>query len=322
MIETFYIYRHIRLDTNEPFYIGIGKVYRPSAKNHEDYYSRAYQDNKRNRFWHFITDKTDYEVEILFECDSRDFIKQKEIEFIKLYGRRDLGEGTLVNLTDGGDGMNNNIQSEETINKRRQMYKEGKTGLKPLKGVDSPVAKKVIEESTGRVFNSCTEAANYIGIKVNNFTDQLTSTSRQNNTGFRFLEDTFNKDYICKKRDIKLYDYSTESIIESISEGSRLYNVSNSMLRGYLNGKYKNKTPLVYYKDYLKGIKPNDMYISKKNCVKVLDTETGIVYESISQVSKLIGMKQSTLEAKLSGRNFNNTKYVRLDANNNHCQLF
>lgn len=319
MIETFYIYRHIRLDTNEPFYIGIGKVYRPSAKNHEDYYSRAFQNNKRNRFWHFITNKTDYEVEILFECNSRDIILEKEIEFIKLYGRRDLGEGTLVNLTDGGDGMNNNVQSEETINKRRQMYKEGKTGLRPLRGGDSPKAKKVIEESTGRVFNSCTEAADYIGLKVSNFTDQLTSTSRRNTTGFRFLEDTFNKDYICKKRDVKLYDYSTESIIESISEGSRIYNISHRSLRGYLDGIYRNKTPLVYYEDFLKGIKPNDLFVNKKKTVKVLDTETSIIYESINEVSRLSGIHKSTLNSKLSGRSVNNTKYIRLDVNNNHC---
>lgn len=321
-METFYIYRHIRLDTNEPFYIGIGKVYRPSAKKHEDYYSRAFQNNKRNRFWHFITDKTDYEVEILFECNNRDAILEKEIEFIKLYGRRDLGEGTLVNLTDGGDGMNNNIQSEETINKRKQMYKEGKTGLKPLRGGDSPMSKKVIEESTGIIFNSCTEAANYIGIKVSNFTEQLTSTSRRNSTGFKFLDDSFNKDYICKKRDVKLYDYSTENIIESISEGSRIYNISHRSLRGYLDGICRNKTPLVYYEDFLKGVLPNDLFVNKKNTVKVLDTETGAIYESINEASRVSGIHKSTLKSKLSGRSFNNTKYVGLDVDNNHCQLF
>jgi hypothetical protein len=38
------------------------------------------------------------------ESDDYEFIKQKEIEFIALYGRKNLGKGSLVNLTDGGEG--------------------------------------------------------------------------------------------------------------------------------------------------------------------------------------------------------------------------
>lgn len=107
-----YLYRHIRLDIGEPFYIGIGtKRY----KNSE--YSRANIKSVRTNYWKNITNKTEYEVEILLESDDYEFIKQKEIEFIALYGRRDLGKGTLVNLTDGGDGSIGYIPSEDTIKK-------------------------------------------------------------------------------------------------------------------------------------------------------------------------------------------------------------
>jgi hypothetical protein len=37
----------------------------------------------------------------------------KEKEFIQLYGRKDLGLGELVNMTDGGDGTIGRILSEE-----------------------------------------------------------------------------------------------------------------------------------------------------------------------------------------------------------------
>ena len=100
----YYLYRHIRLDTNEVFYVGIG------TKNITNYiktkYYRAFDLRNRNKFWKAITAKTEYEVEIMLESDDYEFIKQKEIEFIALYGRRDLDKGTLVNLTDGGDGNN------------------------------------------------------------------------------------------------------------------------------------------------------------------------------------------------------------------------
>lgn len=103
MDKPFFVYRHIRLDNNQPFYIGIGK--KPKKYNtFEREYRRAFDKNSRNRFWKFITDKSEYRVEIVFETDSHEEVKEKEIEFIKLYGRRNLGKGTLTNLTDGGDG--------------------------------------------------------------------------------------------------------------------------------------------------------------------------------------------------------------------------
>lgn len=86
------VYRHIRLDKNEPFYIGIGE-------NEE----RAYTKRSRNRHWKNIVKNTPYEVQILFEDLSWEEVCKKEIEFIKLYGREDLGTGILCNMTNGGD---------------------------------------------------------------------------------------------------------------------------------------------------------------------------------------------------------------------------
>jgi hypothetical protein len=86
------VYRHIRVDINEPFYIGIG-----------DKENRAYSRKSRNRYWKNIA-KKGYEVEILFEDLTWDQACEKEKEFIALYGRKDLKAGTLVNLTNGGEG--------------------------------------------------------------------------------------------------------------------------------------------------------------------------------------------------------------------------
>ncbi len=100
----YYLYRHIRLDKNIPFYIGIG------SKNKNDLkygsYDRAFKSCNRNNYWKNITNKTKYEVEILLETDNYDFLKEKEEEFIKLYGRVDLKTGTLANMTEGGETGN------------------------------------------------------------------------------------------------------------------------------------------------------------------------------------------------------------------------
>lgn len=98
-----YVYRHIRLDTNQVFYIGIGS---------SPYYKRAKSKLDRNDFWKRIVNKTDYKVEILFDDLTKEEAIEKEIEFIALYGRSNLGKGTLCNLTNGGEGANTLILSD------------------------------------------------------------------------------------------------------------------------------------------------------------------------------------------------------------------
>lgn len=99
-----YVYRHIRIDKNKPFYIGIGS---------DMTYKRAREKSRRSNLWNKIIAKSDYDVEILLDNITFDEAKLKEIEFIKLYGRIDLGNGTLANLTDGGDGLINRIFTPE-----------------------------------------------------------------------------------------------------------------------------------------------------------------------------------------------------------------
>jgi hypothetical protein len=113
MENNWYVYRHIRLDKNEPFYIGIG-----NKKN----YNRAYQLNpdRRNEIWRKIFIKTDIGIQIILEGLTKAQASEKEQEFIKLYGRKDLNTGSLTNMTDGGDGIWNCIRSEETKEKLRQ----------------------------------------------------------------------------------------------------------------------------------------------------------------------------------------------------------
>jgi hypothetical protein len=99
-----YVYRHIRLDKNEPFYIGIGS---------DKTYQRAYKTKGRSKYWENIS-INGYEVEILMDNITWEDACKKEVEFISMYGRKDLGQGTLVNLTNGGDGSPGVIVSEKT----------------------------------------------------------------------------------------------------------------------------------------------------------------------------------------------------------------
>lgn len=93
-----YLYRHIRLDTNEVFYIGVGGLSKDDSSH-----TRAYAKNRSNRIWKSIIAKTDYKVEILLDNISAQDALDKEEILIKFYGRKDLKAGSLANLTNGGE---------------------------------------------------------------------------------------------------------------------------------------------------------------------------------------------------------------------------
>lgn len=105
----YFLYRHIRPDKNEPFYVGIGTVPKlKSVLGYRTQYMRAYNKASRPKIWQDLVKKIgSYEVEIMLESDNSQEIQNAEKFFIKLYGRKDLKTGILVNRTDGGDGIIN-----------------------------------------------------------------------------------------------------------------------------------------------------------------------------------------------------------------------
>lgn len=133
-----YVYRHIRLDKNIPFYIGIGS---------DLTFKRAFEKSRRTKLWNKIISKTDYEVEILFDNLTWEDACKKEIEFISLYGRIDKNLGTLVNMTDGGEGALGRTykMKEETKAKLSKSH----TGLKH----SNDTRKKLSNSLKGRIFS-------------------------------------------------------------------------------------------------------------------------------------------------------------------------
>lgn len=105
----FLLYQHLKLDTEEIFYIGIGNDNRP------------YDKIVRSKYWKDTVNKHGYKIEILHENLSWELACEIEIYLIKFYGRKDLGLGNLVNMTDGGDGVSN--LSDESRNKIKKALK-------------------------------------------------------------------------------------------------------------------------------------------------------------------------------------------------------
>ena len=82
------VYKHIRLDNDEVFYIGI------ATRN-----DRPYSKYSRNPHWHNIVKKVGYRVEIIKDGINLELAKEMEIKLIAEYG------DVLCNMTKGGDGQ-------------------------------------------------------------------------------------------------------------------------------------------------------------------------------------------------------------------------
>jgi hypothetical protein len=100
------VYLHNRNDNGNVFYVGIGGDL-----------GRPYEKIGRNKHWHNIVLKCGYSVQITHFDITWEEACSIEKYFINFYGRHDLKKGTLVNLTDGGDGSLGVIFSDERRSK-------------------------------------------------------------------------------------------------------------------------------------------------------------------------------------------------------------
>lgn len=156
----FYLYQHIRLDTNQVFYIGISRY------NKHFKYKRAAQKDKRNSIWKNIVSKTNFIYEIILESENINIIKSKEIELIAQYGKIKYKTGCLANITDGGEGTFGYIPSIETRLKHSETMKgrkhteETKLKMKNAqlgKFVSAEVGKKISKSKKGKAIGKLHE---------------------------------------------------------------------------------------------------------------------------------------------------------------------
>jgi hypothetical protein len=132
------VYEHLRNDTNEVFYVGIGAEEK-----------RAFDKKKRSPYWKHIVNKMGYSVNIIHKDIDWEDAKKIEILLIEKYGRKNLGTGNLVNMTDGGDGTLGLVVSDKT----RQKISEGNKG----KTLSEDTKQKISETKKGKIMSEETK---------------------------------------------------------------------------------------------------------------------------------------------------------------------
>jgi hypothetical protein len=115
----FYVYAHIRPDTNKVFYIGKGK-------------NERYLSNRcRNRHWKFIVTKNGgtFLSRILRKCETEELAIVLEKQYIRVF-RFIFGVGYLTNISEGGIGGKT---TEIVWNKGKKASEEHKKNLRKPK---------------------------------------------------------------------------------------------------------------------------------------------------------------------------------------------
>ena len=107
----YYIYIHYTPD-NIPFYVGKG------IKN------RCLHKHSRSYWWNNIVNKYGYYIKIQEINLNEDECLQREIYWIKYFGRKQYQEGTLINLTNGGEGVSGKLYTEEERQIKSKFFKE------------------------------------------------------------------------------------------------------------------------------------------------------------------------------------------------------
>lgn len=108
----YFVYLHRKATDGTVFYVGKGSR------------DRYKQTDRSNIHWQHTALKHGVLVDIVMDNLQEWYAYELESELVHLYGRSDLGYGTLVNHSDGGDGTNGYICTEEVRAKRRLMIGE------------------------------------------------------------------------------------------------------------------------------------------------------------------------------------------------------
>lgn len=107
----YFVYIHTRNDTGDVFYVGKGTTRRDRMERHM-------ATRRRSAWWRRIAAKHGFSARIVGIANDEGEAFYIEKTLIHCIGRRDLGLGPLVNLTDGGEGHSGLIVSPELRRRR------------------------------------------------------------------------------------------------------------------------------------------------------------------------------------------------------------
>lgn len=206
-----YQYEDLTFDY-EPFYVGKGKGRRAYKHIYEAMKNFNSNKHKNNKIKKIIEETSQLPIIIIYKKElTNDEAIQIEKDLIAKIGRKDLGFGTLINYTNGGEGSEGYKHTTETKNKWSQQRKGNNHPLHK-KGGHSDLTKQYMKE-------------NWVG-KNNNHYGKL-QTEKQKN----IAKEINSKEYIIT------FPNGQQIQIKNMREFCKEYNLSASKMCLVAQGK-------------------------------------------------------------------------------------
>lgn len=141
--DRYYVYAHYKADSGEIFYIGKGSENRALQKGMKD----------RSDFWHRVVNKHGFFHKILHDNLTEEQAFEIERAEIAKHGRIKTGTGTLINLSDGGEGSSGHRWTEEQreAQSKRQIGRPGPVHTEETRRILSEKKKGHSHSSESRV---------------------------------------------------------------------------------------------------------------------------------------------------------------------------
>jgi hypothetical protein len=171
--------------------------------------------------------------EIICYCDTEIEVNELEKQYIKHYGRRNLGLGTLCNLTDGGDGSVGIIATEETRRKLSIAFS----------GENHPNFGKKLSKET------CLKKSESMKNSDKNLRGKKLSEDWKNSirvTKIGELNPMFGRTGEKHPNSKKVIDINTGIVYNSITEAAEVNGLKMKTLYNFLSGHRQNKTTLKF----------------------------------------------------------------------------
>jgi len=138
IVGLYQVYVHRKATDNTPFYVGLGKQSKYRT------YNRAKDTWHRSKEWKAIFQECGRTIEIVKANITLQEADALERELIAKYGRKQKGDGPLINRTSGG---------------------QKSLGIEQAKGKDDPYANRIVDVHTGDViFYGYREVAEFYGV--------------------------------------------------------------------------------------------------------------------------------------------------------------
>ena len=167
------VYVHKKKTTGEIFYVGIGSERRSRSKERTD-------------FWHKVADKHGVVIEILRKNLTWEEACDIEIELIRHYGKKCNDEGTLVNITDGGEGNFGVKITDETKLKMSSAKLGTKQTKEHVRQKSWIINQLTLDGEFIKQWPSIKEAARQLDLHATTISAAIKGVRRKSHGGFRW----------------------------------------------------------------------------------------------------------------------------------------